>query len=99
MDAAKSVLNTEPSSRFLFLDASECVGDRVGERRGELLARDCDCDRVGEPWAEAGVAGLRKTYEKCSNGVASDGFMDDVDNSGNGHNVLIAVVVVVVCYC
>lgn len=89
MDAAKSLvaeLTAESSSRFLFRDASECVDERVGKRVGELLARDCDCDcdRVGELEAEAGGAGLRKTYAKGSNGAASGGFMDNNDKSDDG---------------
>ena len=91
MDATKSIVaepiaepNAEPSSRFLFRDASEREGKRVGERLGELLAWDCDCncdcDRVGELEAESGGTGLRKTYAKGSNGVASGGFMDKSDD-------------------
>ena len=64
------------------------MGERVGERLGELLARDgdsnCDCDPVGELEAEAGGAGLRKTYANGSNGAASDGFMDNDDKSDDG---------------
>jgi hypothetical protein len=39
---------------------------------------------VGELEAEAGGAGLRKTYAKGSNGAASDGFMDNNDKSDDG---------------
>ena len=73
MDAANSVvaeLNADPSSRFLLRDASEC------ERLGELLVRDCDCNcDCDAVEADAGGAGLRKTWAKGSHGAASDGFM------------------------
>ena len=82
VDAAKSVvveLTAEPLSRFLFRDASECVSEHLGG----LWDCDCNCncDPVGELDAEAGSAGLRKTYAKSSDGAASNGFMDNNDKS------------------
>ena len=70
MDTPKSVV-AEPSSRFLFRDAS----DRVGELAWDCDC-NCDCDRVGELEAEDGGSCLRKTYAKVSNGAASDVFMN-----------------------
>ena len=69
------------------------MGERVGERLGELLARDCcDCNRACD---SVGGVGLRKTYEKGSNGAASDRFMV------NRIRVMIVVMlqVVVFGYC
>ena len=74
---------------------SERVDECVGERLSGL--RDCDCNRDGDPVreleAEAGGAGLRKTYAKDSDSAASNGFIDRWTRSG-----LMVVALVVVCY-